>query len=39
MKTTFETWRALEKLTKIKEVRAIGVCNFEKHHLEELEKL
>ena len=38
MKTTFETWRALEKLYKDKRVRAIGVCNFEKHHLEELEK-
>lgn len=38
MQTTFETWRALEELYKNKKVRAIGVCNFEKHHLEELEK-
>ena len=37
MATTFETWKALEKLYNDKKVRAIGVCNFEKHHLEELE--
>ena len=31
-----ETWRALEKLYKEKRVRAIGVSNFLKHHLEDL---
>ena len=39
MATTFETWKALEKLYNDKKVRAIGVCNFEKHHLEELERI
>jgi diketogulonate reductase-like aldo/keto reductase len=39
MATTFETWKALEKLYNGKKVRAIGVCNFEKHHLEELEQI
>ncbi|MBM6690364.1 aldo/keto reductase [Fusobacterium mortiferum] len=39
MTTTFETWKALEKLYNDKKVRAIGVCNFEKHHLEELEQI
>lgn len=39
MATTFETWKALEKLYNDKKVRAIGVCNFEKHHLEELEQI
>lgn len=33
-----ETWRALEKLYKDGRVRAIGVCNFKEHHLEELMK-
>lgn len=31
-----ETWKALEKLYKEKKVRAIGVCNFHIHHLEDL---
>ena len=31
-----ETWRALEKLYKNGRVRAIGVSNFLKHHLEDL---
>ncbi|EKF29248.1 aldo-keto reductase [Trypanosoma cruzi marinkellei] len=31
-----ETWKALEKLYEEKKVRAIGVCNFEPHHLTEL---
>lgn len=31
-----ETWRALEKLYKDGRVRAIGVCNFKEHHLEDL---
>ena len=39
MATTFETWKALEKLYNDKKVKAIGVCNFEKHHLEELEQI
>lgn len=39
MATTFETWKALEKLYNDKKVRAIGVCNFEKHHLEELKQI
>ncbi|WP_042349211.1 aldo/keto reductase [Bacillus massiliigorillae] len=29
-----DAWRALEKLYKEKRVRAIGVCNFHQHHLE-----
>ncbi|ATO50333.1 aldo/keto reductase [Brevibacillus laterosporus] len=33
-----DTWKALEKLYKDGKVRAIGVCNFHKHHLEELIK-
>ena len=33
-----ETWKILEKLYEEKLVRAIGVCNFEIHHLEELAK-
>lgn len=33
-----ETWKALEKLYKEKKVRAIGVSNFLKHHLEKLLK-
>lgn len=32
----FETWSALEKLYNEKFVRAIGVSNYEIHHLEEL---
>ncbi|MVX65790.1 aldo/keto reductase [Clostridium chromiireducens] len=32
----FETWNALEKLYDEKLVRAIGVSNYEIHHLEEL---
>lgn len=31
-----DTWRALEQLYKDGKVRAIGVCNFKIHHLEEL---
>ncbi|WP_368389892.1 aldo/keto reductase [Sporolactobacillus mangiferae] len=31
-----ETWKAMEKLYKDGRVRAIGVCNFHKHHLEDL---
>lgn len=31
-----ETWKALEKLYKEERVRAIGVSNFLKHHLEDL---
>lgn len=31
-----ETWRGLEQLYKEGCVRAIGVCNFKKHHLEEV---
>lgn len=31
-----ETWRALEKLYEEKKVRAIGVSNFEQHHLDDL---
>ncbi len=33
-----ETWRALEDLYKEGKVKAIGVCNFKKGHLEELKK-
>lgn len=33
-----DTWRALEKLYADKRVRAIGVSNFESHHLDELAK-
>ncbi|TVV28534.1 aldo/keto reductase [Weissella cibaria] len=32
----FETWRALEHLYKEGDVRAIGVSNFEAHHLDRL---
>jgi diketogulonate reductase-like aldo/keto reductase len=31
-----DTWRALEKLYKEKRIRAIGVSNFMRHHLEDL---
>lgn len=31
-----ETWKAMERLYKEGRVRAIGVCNFHQHHLEEL---
>ena len=31
-----ETWKALETLYKEEKVRAIGVCNFQIHHLEDL---
>ncbi|WP_339227171.1 aldo/keto reductase [Oceanobacillus sp. FSL K6-2867] len=31
-----ETWRAMEKLYNDKKVRAIGVCNFHVHHLQDL---
>ncbi len=31
-----DTWRALEKLYREKRIRAIGVSNFLKHHLEDL---
>lgn len=33
-KLNIDTWRALEDLYKAKKVRAIGVSNFLKHHLE-----
>ncbi|WP_438823708.1 aldo/keto reductase [Bacillus sp. JJ1764] len=32
----FGTWRAFEQLYEEKMVRAIGVCNFQMHHLEKL---
>lgn len=32
-----ETWRALERLYDEKVVKAIGVCNFQIHHLKDLE--
>ncbi|MFH6603016.1 aldo/keto reductase [Maribacter algicola] len=31
-----DTWRAMEKLYREKRIRAIGVSNFMKHHLEDL---
>lgn len=31
-----DTWRALEKIQQDGKARAIGVCNFQIHHLEEL---
>lgn len=31
-----ETWKALEKLYKEGQARAIGVCNFQVHHLQDL---
>ena len=33
-----ETWRGMEQLYKDGFVKAIGVCNFKPHHLEELKK-
>ena len=33
-----ETWRAMEKLYEDGKVRAIGVCNFQTYHLEDLLK-
>ena len=33
-----DTWRGMESLYKEGMVRAIGVCNFKAHHLEELKK-
>jgi len=33
-----DTWRALEKLYADGRVRAIGVCNFKEHHLEDVMK-
>lgn len=37
-KLNSETWRALEGLYEEGKVKAIGVCNFKKGHLEELKK-
>lgn len=37
-KLNSETWRAFEDLYELGKVRAIGVCNFKKGHLEELKK-
>ncbi len=34
-----EAWKVLEKLYEEKKVKAIGVCNFQIHHLEELLKV
>lgn len=31
-----ETWKAIEKLYKDGQIRAIGVCNFQIHHLQDL---
>lgn len=36
--TYIEAWKQMEELYKEGKVRAIGVCNFHKHHMEELEK-
>lgn len=33
-----DTWRGMERLCKDGYARAIGVCNFKQHHLEELAK-
>ena len=33
-----DTWKALERLYKEKRVRAIGISNFHKHHIEELKQ-
>lgn len=38
LKLYAESWRALEKLYRDGRVRAIGVCNFEPEHLEELQR-
>ena len=35
-KNTADQWKALEHLYDLKKVRAIGVCNFNQHHLESL---
>ncbi|MFS0725505.1 aldo/keto reductase [Paenibacillus sp. 1P07SE] len=34
-----DSWRALERLYREEKVRAIGVSNFQSHHLEELRKI
>ncbi len=34
-----ETWRGMEKLYREGYVRSIGVCNFQKYHLEALERM
>lgn len=31
-----ETWKAMEELYEQRKIRAIGVCNFNQHHLEDL---
>lgn len=35
-KINSHTWRAMEELYEAGKIKAIGVCNFKKHHLEEL---
>lgn len=37
-KTFKDTWRAMEEIYASKKARAIGVCNFHQHHMEDLLK-